>query len=288
MYRNILFSLLTIALLSLPIGSAAATSIERNLFEEIGETHFDHTRLTARHETLLANGTYTWRHAETPHFVLHFERGIFARKVARLAEFYYTYISKDLGALDDIREGRSHIFIFRDTKKWSGFLSTWPTAPPWAGAFVQEGALFLPHQKTRESLDVLAHEMTHLVIHRFFEHVPPRWLNEGLAEWYAAFAYPAFKGVKKSQRAVFKKRSAPLYDLNRLTQLKTYPADVASFYETSKLLIGYLRLEYGDEPFIDFCSSILNGASTMAALRQHYEIDDIYAIDEPFRAFSRY
>ena len=76
--------------------------------------------------------------------------------------------------------------------------------PEWTFSRVEGPVMFLQQaENTSSSGDVLAHEMTHLVMNRFFERRRPLWLNEGLAEYYGEFAYSAFKGVKKSKRAQF-------------------------------------------------------------------------------------
>ena len=65
---------------------------------------------------LMKDPAFHWLHAQTDHFVIHYEKKIFAAKVARQAEFFYDFIGQDLKSANDRMTNRSHIFIFRDDK----------------------------------------------------------------------------------------------------------------------------------------------------------------------------
>jgi len=257
---------------------------------EIPESQCDMKALRGSGPTALAMPKMNWKHAQTDHFVVHYERKIFARKVARMAEFFYDYIAEDLDATEDRVDGRSHIFIFRSSSQWEAFMGASRATTEWAFAFVQGTGMYLqPAGNTKDSGSILAHEMTHLVLNRFFSGRPPIWLNEGLAEWYEEFGYAAFKGTKKSRRAQFRRLRyrIPVEDLVRM---KSYPneiKEVHAFYETSKFLVGYLMLKWPPAKIIPFTEDMLAGMELAAALQRHYDIGSLDELAEGFDDFVR-
>ena len=243
--------------------------------QEIAEDKMDLRTLTRLGRIALDLPGMKWKHAQTEHFVLHYERSTFARKVGRMGEFMYTYIGKDLHVKEQQNEGRSHIFIFRNAKEWKQFLRTSMVSTEWAFSLVQGPAMFLQQNKnTSSSGEVLAHEMTHLVINRFFNGTPPLWLNEGLAQWYEEFGYAAFKGIKKSKRPQFNDFKYA-YPVSQLLTLDGYPptqAGVRAFYETSKYLVGFLMIKWPSEKMVPFTRSLIQGADVYQVLEENYDL----------------
>jgi len=239
---------------------------------------------------VLNDPKFKWFHAHTPHFVIHFERKIFAVKVARQAEFFYEFIGQDLKSAKDQFQNRSHIFVFRDEKDWKYFLEKNPMAMEWSFSFVHGMSMYLQQaDSTSSSAEVLGHEMTHLVFNRFYSGRMPVWLNEGTADWYGEFAYSAFKGIKKSKRQQFR-RINTVYPVEELVSASTYPLDprdISAFYQTSKFLVGYLQLNYPQEKFEPFLTEMLQGASTESALQKHYGIQSIAELNKAFQKFIR-
>lgn len=250
------------------------------------DTHF----LSPLGQRTLEDSRFKWLHAHTTHFVIHYERKIFAAKVARQAEFYYNFIGQDLKSATDQFAHRSHIFIFRDEKDWKYFLLSNPVAMEWSFSFVQGMSMYLQQaDSTGSSAEVLGHEMTHLVFNRFYQGRMPIWLNEGTAEWYGEFAYAAFKGIKKSKRQIFR-RINTIYPLGELMSAVTYPADrqaVSSFYQTSKFLVGFLQLQYPQEQFEPFLADMVKGTPTDVALMRHYGISSVADFNTSFQKFVR-
>ena len=153
---------------------------------------------------------YDWKHAQTEHFVIHYEQAIFARKVARMAEFFYAFIAQDLQGAKDLVSGRSHIFIFRSEKRWKEFVRQAGDVPAWTFSHVEGTVMFLQQaDNTSSSGDVLAHETTHLVMNRFFRKRCPLWLNEGLAEYYRRVRLLGVQGGQESKRTQFNRLANP-------------------------------------------------------------------------------
>ena len=171
-----------------------------------GET-VERANLLAKDAAWLDHPAYRWQHLQTEHFVLHHDQKMFAAKVARMGEQFYDAISADLPNLQDhFSPARSHIFIFRDPRDWKAIVAGRPGMEPWTASFVSGQVMYLQEMGTvpSDKMDLLAHEMTHLVFNRFLPVRLPLWLNEGLAEYYGEFAYRAAKGMGQSKGNAFR------------------------------------------------------------------------------------
>lgn len=258
---------------------------------DCGTNDFDRTNLMDQGRKALTAKDFKWRHAQTQHFVMHYENAIFAQKVARMAEFFYDYISDDLKVTNDLREGRSHIFIFNTRKDWETFQQKYSENPSkWVASWVRGTEMFL--QQTgggSDAADTLGHEMTHLIINRFFDGNPPLSVNEGLAEWYEEFAYSAFKGVKKSRKQEFKRLDKPMPLPEVLGAQKYPPTDeaVRRFYETSKYFVGFLMIRQPAEKFGPFFADLTREMPVYEALAKHYGLADQADVEKEFTKFIR-
>jgi hypothetical protein len=268
----------------------ALSQVRTNELMDITREEVEIASLDSVGKNLLDDPAFKWQHGQTPHFVIHYERKIFAAKVARQAEYFYDFIGQDLVSATDRTTNRSHIFIFRDEKDWKYFIQSNEIAMEWAFAFVNGMTMYLQQaENAGSSAGVLGHEMTHLVFNRYYTGRLPVWLNEGTAEWYGEFAYSAFKGVKKSKRQVFR-RISTVFPIPQLVVMTAYPADqqaIHSFYETSKFLVGYLQLNYPPEKFGTFISDMAGGSGLELALQKNYGINSIVDLESAFRKFIR-
>ncbi|HMP73179.1 MAG TPA: hypothetical protein PKE55_07945 [Kiritimatiellia bacterium] len=275
----------------LSLGSVARGQPGGDTWRDLPEGNFDRTLLSARDKRLLDESRFGWQHAETQHFVLHFERKDFAQRVGRMAEFFYQYISDDLKGLSDRAPGKSHIFIFRNSRQWDRFMEVAEVgALEWAFSMVAGTSMYLQQAgSTSQSGEVLGHEMTHMVFNRFLPGRIPLWLNEGLAEWYGEFAYSAMKGVGKSSRSVFRgfRDHTPLPEL---LSAKMYPSDrreISRFYRSSQFLVGYLLLEFPHEQMVGLLMDASSGKPATEALLARYGFASVEELDRAFRRFLR-
>ena len=293
MIRVLLKKVLIIScILAFSASAFSSSGFKRKIkFEKVDKAAMDSRYLTLKGKLALKMPGMKWKHAQTDHFVLHYEKTSFAKKVARMAEFFYQYIPADLGGdMVDHVNGRSHIFIFDKPEKWRRFRSNVADVDDWSFSFVERTGMYLQKKDdTKGSGNVLAHEMTHLVFNRFFNETPPLWLNEGLAEWYGLFAYAAFKGVKKSRRIMFDKKtySMPVSELVILTRYPSGASQAQKFYETARWFIGFLRMEWPPEKFNRFMHDCLEGESTTKALKKNFNKKKISDFQPGFDKFIR-
>lgn len=234
---------------------------------------------------------HAWHHLRTTHFVIHYEKKIFAAKVARLAESFYDYISADLppDLPDQLDATPSHIFIFADSRDWPSVLSGTLGLSPLTVSFVRNQAMYLQEwgDNSSDKMSVLAHEMTHLVLNRFLEKPLPLWLNEGLAEYYGEFAYRAVRGMGQSKSSAFP-HTQDLLPLKTLLSLKTYPPDpiVLTYYRTAKYLVGFLRLKHAPACWNTYLASVATGSPPISALLSSFPYPDLPTLESSFQKFA--
>ncbi|MFH0880394.1 MAG: hypothetical protein V2A34_11830 [Lentisphaerota bacterium] len=273
-----------------PDGLPDGTETHAPPWQEVTTEAWDRTTLGSHGLTALNLPGLNWKHAETPHFVIHYEQAIFARKTARMAEFFYSYIKADFEETPDHTKGRSHVFIFRDDQAWRAFKASRPDVESWTYSMVEGPIMYLQQADSpAASGDVLAHEMTHLVLNRILPGQCPLWLNEGLAEFYGTFAYAAFKGIKKSRGTQFKRLDHP-YPLDSLFTATDYPSSpeqVRAFYETARYLVGFLLLKGDPKSFRPFIESLSSGEEISAALSAYYHYPTLADMEKSFSAFSK-
>jgi len=232
-----------------------------------------------------------WEHVETQFFIIHFQQTAFARRVARMADFQYHYIAADLPGFVDRQSRKSHIVVLRNRDDWQTFLQTGSSAPEWSAAYVQGMIMYMRDSGNLErDGNLLAHEMSHLVLNRFFVHRPPIWLNEGLAEWYESMGYTAFKGRRVNERTLMG-RLREAMPLKTLTELSGYPENrdqVRLFYRTSRHVVGMLMLRENMPTFVRFLQGItVEGRPFTEPLASVYGINSLEEFQSEFDAFLR-
>lgn len=258
---------------------------------DVGTNDFDRVNLSEQGRAALGAGEFKWKHGQTEHFVVHFENSIFAQKVGRMAEFFYDYISADLKVSRDLHPGRSHIFIFNTKKDWETFQHKYSiNGSEWVASWVRGPEMFL--QQTgggSDAADTLGHEMTHLIVNRFFDGQPPLAINEGVAEWYGEFAYSAFKGVKKSKKQEFRRleRPMPLGDVLPADKYPPTTEQVRSFYETAKFFVGFLMIRKDAQSFAPFFADCTRGVRINEALAKHYDFKEEAGMEKEFAKFAK-
>lgn len=235
--------------------------------------------LSDRNFTPLGQGALTiraseWKHAESANFIYHYFHSFIAAPVAVEAEFYYRVIAKDLEKDTAQWERKSHVFIFETDEDWAAFQRK-GALDPWTGGIHSGGSLFLqrnPELKFKGS--TLGHEVTHLVIERFFGSGVPLWLNEGYAEYASVICYAAFNRARgHTARPTSRGVPASLYlPLHDLTSLVTYPADAAQvpvFYSESERLVRFLN-RTDKRGFFTFLEAMARGNRLENALNKGF------------------
>ena len=232
-----------------------------------------------------------WKHAETKNFVYHFFHGSTAGLVSSEAEYYYGVISKELGKDTAQWERKSHIYIFEKPEDWAAFQKK-ASLDPWTGGIHSGGDLFIPRDPSYKFKGrTLGHEITHLVIYRFFGNGVPIWLNEGYAEYASIQAYATYLRARGYDSKPTSQLVAPdLYiPLDKLADMNAYPEDVIQvkvFYTESERLVRFLCAQ-DETKFPVFLEAMSQGNKFETALLKAYG-GRFAGIDDLEREFKTY
>ncbi|HEV7404865.1 MAG TPA: hypothetical protein VGO11_18125 [Chthoniobacteraceae bacterium] len=249
--------------------------------------------ITPLGERALAIRPTEWKHGETANFAFHYFSDATAKPMALEAEFYYRVISKELERDTTKWERKCHVFVFEDDADWAKF-KTAGGLEPWSGGIHAQGELFLqrdPHQKFKGN--ALAHELTHLIVFRFFGPGVPLWLNEGLAEytatrWYASFWRARGFGAFPKSMSVDPANYLPL---GKLTSALSYPqkdAEVIAFYAESERLVRFLSAS-DKHKFSLFLEAMSKGARFDSALDKNFgtAFFNLDALEKQFQPYAQ-
>ena len=233
-----------------------------------------------------------WKHGETEHFVYHFFDRPTASAVSVEAEFSYRVIATELGRDTSTWERKCHLFIFDNANDWKAF-QKFGGLDPWTGGIHGEGALFILRSAgPRTENHTLPHEITHLVLFRFFGPGIPLWLNEGFAEYAASRCRASFsraRGFNARPRAlpVDAARYIPVAELISATDYPGEVEQVAAFYEESQKLVRFLTAS-DRKGFIAFLDAMGKGALFETAARTHFgnRFLNLDAVEHEFKSYA--
>ena len=189
-----------------------------------------------------------WKHAESPNFIYHYFSSSIATPVSVEAEFYYRFIAKDLDRDTTQWERKSHIYVFESSEDWAAFQRK-ASLDPWTGGIHCNNDLFVIRNPAfKFKGHALGHEVSHLVLHRFFGSGIPLWLNEGYAEYSSQRAYTLFLKARGMNGRIPSGQipSEDFIPLATLAGWSAYPADerqVGIFYLESEKLVRFLANE---------------------------------------------
>ncbi len=286
MFRSSILALVLAASLGVVRGQNAE-------FRDVPFTHLSDRTISALGQAALAvRGATEWKHAESARFVYHFYQSHVAAPVAVEAEFYYGSITRDLGKDTAQWERKCHIFLFERPEDWQSFQRR-GRLDPWTGGLHVQGELFLlrnPQFKWKGH--TLGHEVTHLVLHRFYGNGVPRWLHEGFAEYAGVRGYAAFYrargfSARPTSRSVDPARFLPL---GQLTSMLDYPAEpeaVLTFYTESERLVRFL-VAADKRGFALFLEGIAQGNRIETALMKGFgnRFPSLEVLEREFKPYA--
>ena len=260
--------------------------------EEVDLSKLSDSNISALGKEALSIEPDQWKHAETKNFVYHYFHGYAAGPVASEAEFYYGVIAKELGKDTTQWEKKSHIYIFEKQEDWQAFQKK-AALDPWTGGIHSGGDLFImrnPDDKFKGR--TLGHEITHLVIFRFFGNGVPLWLNEGYAEYASIQAYATYlrtRGydAKPTSQTVTADNYLPL---EKLTGFATYPEEITqvkTFYVESERLVRFLCAQ-GEDKFGVFLDAMSQGNKFETALAKAYggRFPGMESLEREFKTYA--
>jgi len=249
-------------------------------------------RISLLGSTALSIRRGDWKHAETANFIYHYFDSFVATPVSVEAEFYYRVISKELDRDTTQWERKSHIYIFQSPSDWAEFQRK-ASLDPWTGGIHCDNDLFvIRNPEFKFKGNALGHEVSHLILHRFFGNGIPLWLNEGFAEYSSRVAYSSFMrargySARPTSPSILQ---ADLIPLNTLGEMVTYPSDekqVDTFYLQSEKLVRFLVKE-DKAKFIQFLDLMSKGNRFDSALWKSYggRFGSLEMLQSEFKTFA--
>ena len=287
---------LLLSLASLACTAVAALGqgegVDLGNFMEIPLSQVSDRNLTQLGQAALGIRSAEWKHAETANFIYHFFHGFVAAPVSVEAEFYYKVIAQEMEKDTTQWERKCHIFIFEQPQDWAEFQKR-GSLDPWTGGIHSGGSLFIQRNPALKFKDnTLGHEITHLVVDRFFGSGVPLWLNEGYAEYASVRCYAAFNRAR-GYAARPKSRSVPesmFIPTGQLTAMLSYPQDAAQvpvFYNESERLVRFLSAA-DKRGFNGFFEAIAHGSRLETALNKGFgsRFMNLDALDREFKVYA--
>ena len=241
-------------------------------------------------EKALAINAELWKHGETDHFVYHFEHSYVATPVSVEAEFYYRVIAKELEREQPAGDIKSHIYIFERPADWAQFQSS-GALEPWTGGIHSEGSLFILRNPAHRFADnTLGHEISHLVLHRFYTAGIPCWLDEGFAQYVSKGAHASYQRARgyiarPQSRAIALEELMPLNKLMAMTRPPN--ENVELFYNESERLVRFLAAT--DKPaFLSLLDSLARHQPFETAFPRSYagNFSSVAILEEKFREYA--
>ena len=241
-------------------------------------------------EKALAINPELWKHGETDHFIYHFEHSYVATPVSVEAEFYYRVIAKELEREQPAGDIKSHIYIFERPADWAQFQSS-GALEPWTGGIHSEGSLFIVRNPAHRFADnTLGHEISHLVLHRFYTAGIPCWLDEGFAQYVSKGAHASYQRARgyiarPQSRAIALEELMPLNKLMAMTRPPNESVEL--FYDQSERLV---RFSGGDnkQAFLNLLDSLARHQPFETAFPRSYAgiSPSMSILEEKFREYA--
>jgi hypothetical protein len=221
-----------------------------------------------------------WPVNETAHFVIHHEKpGAALGDYSRIEQIYESLHAELWSLTPWMATEKTHIYIYKDADSYHrGKFNP----PAWSGGLLQTA----DGQKTLavfEPVDtgIVAHELTHLYFHSYFDEKnappPPSWLDEGLA---SMMQYQGLSRPDPRLKGPILAGTIPLAQFVRTRPAQDAPAVwVGGWYQEAQSVAWFLKRGHIDSSFTDFCGKLRDGQDVEIALRQVYGYDDLAAFD---------
>lgn len=238
----------------------------------------------------LAINAADWKHAETDHFIYHYQRSYVATPVAVEAEFHFRVVLKELAKTEVAWTEKAHIYIFEKPADWESF-QTAGQLEPWTGGMQSGSSLFIVRNPAYKFTDnSLGHEIVHLMVRRLYGARVPLWLNEGLAQCLSKNAHASYQRARGYLAKPYSNGigAEKLLPLSRLTMMHYPPAaEVETFYDQSERLVRFL-VAADRAKFLELFQLTANGEAFESALSRAGipELSSLIALEEKFKPYA--
>jgi hypothetical protein len=220
-----------------------------------------------------------WGVDEKDHFFFHHESPGSDLGEYNRFERIYASLRRELWSLVPwMTEQKNRIYLYNDRESYLGGRFH---PPEWSGGLLSTGggekalAVYAPVDP-----EVVAHELTHLYFHVYFEEkgaLPPSWLDEGLAGMLQSEALELpdsrYKGPVVSEWM-------PIEEFVLSRPGRDSPqARVGAWYQQAHSYVRFLKREHIETKFVDFCARLRGGQDVKTALRDAYDYPSLQAFE---------
>ncbi len=233
-----------------------------------------------------AAGEDAWPASETPHFTIHHESPGAALGDYNRVEAVYDALHPALWSLVPWMTGeKTQVYLYKDPASYArGRFHP----PAWSGGlFALEGSERSLAVYEPLDTDIVAHELTHLYFHSYFEEQgaqPPAWLDEGLAK---ALEHDALGRPDPRYAGPVIRAPAPLAAFLASRPAADAPqAWVGAWYAQAESLVWFLLKGHVEASFADFCGRLRGGDGVELALRETYGYADLAAFEKAWLAWK--
>lgn len=287
---SFILSLLAIAFAPTAFSQSPTSTPGLNALPEVEFSRLSQRDPSPLGQKALAIRPEQWKHGETEHFIYHFVDSFVVTPLSVEAEFHYRVVAKELRREQPSGDTKSHIYIFQQPADWQQF-QTSGKLEPWTGGIHSRGSLFiLRNPAYKFSGHLLGHEISHLVLHRFYPDGIPCWLDEGFAQYVSKGARASYQRARNYNARVHSQAIAPekLIPLATLVEMTHPPSDrVETFYDESERLVRFLALT-DKAAFLTFLDALARYQPFDSALAQSYggKFLTPAALEEKFREYA--
>jgi peptidase MA superfamily protein len=272
------------------VGAAEAQINESSSLAEVEFSQLSQRDPNPLGEKALAINPDQWKHGETDHFIYHFVHSYVVTPVSIEAEFHYRVIVKNLERDQPAGDTKSHIYIFERPEDWRQFQSL-GALEPWTGGIHSQGSLFIVRNPAYKfSNNSLGHEISHLVLHRFYSDGIPCWLDEGFAQYVSKDTHASYERARGYIAKPYSEAIAPqdLIPLATLTVMTRPPNDrVEIFYAESERLVRFLAAS-DKQGFLALLDALARHQPFETTLPRIYlgKFTNIAGLEEKFREYA--
>ncbi len=130
---------------------------------------------------------------------------------------------------------------------------------------------------------VLPHEITHMIFATHFGQPLPRWADEGGA---TSVEHESEKAKHRRMLVQFLRTNRGIA-FNRMFAMKEYPRDMMPLYAQGYSLAEFLLQQGGRRKYVAFVGDGLKTSNWPAAIKKHYGIDSLGALQNTWLAWVR-
>ncbi|MFA5189999.1 MAG: hypothetical protein WC740_04690 [Verrucomicrobiia bacterium] len=213
-----------------------------------------------------------WRHGETEHFIIHYQKLSEAQRAARESEIYCEYLKTDLGLVKDYHKGKNHLFIYAKEEDWNSFCFETKRNRILVSTHYDGEMFILARSNDSTFSQQLAFPVTCAVLRRFFSKDPPHWVTTGVANFEEGNAYKQMKGIGGGDRGSGRRGSAA-YPMESLLAANNSPRDSSQRYEYSRTcerLVRFLLTKLDRQRFVTLVTKLCERVSFQTAIPAVY------------------